>query len=203
MARRGIKNTKWDGILNENLDPTSSSNDFDKRFEALFKIYNIKDEEPLIAFRKLVFFLANELKIQGFMYHLEHEDIVKEYRAYIFWKVVNVLKKESGSVEKTIDKISLVLDCRTSDEIQSFFLKYFPKYHLDTIISILKQEFKRGDICRYYQRIKTNKNYKLIHDEINGISVSSFFEICSMYPTYCKLLNKEKKIKEDFINRFC
>ncbi len=30
MARRGIKSTKWDGILNENLDPTSSSNDFDK-----------------------------------------------------------------------------------------------------------------------------------------------------------------------------
>ena len=63
MARRGVKSTKWDGILNENLDPTSNSNDFDKRFEALFKIYNIKDKEPLIAFRKLVFFLANELKI--------------------------------------------------------------------------------------------------------------------------------------------
>ena len=37
MARRWMKSTKWDEILNKNLDPTSNSNDFDKRF-ALFKI---------------------------------------------------------------------------------------------------------------------------------------------------------------------
>ena len=50
-----MKSTKWDGILNENLDPTSSSNDFDKRFEALFKIYNIKDDASLISFKISVF----------------------------------------------------------------------------------------------------------------------------------------------------
>ena len=55
-------------ILDENLDPNTNDNDFDKRFKALFEVYDINDKDELLAFKKLVFFMANEMKIQGFIY---------------------------------------------------------------------------------------------------------------------------------------
>ena len=202
MARRGLKSIRWSGILDENLDPTTNKNDFDKRFNALFEVYGISDRDELLAFKKLVFFMANEMKIQGFIYKLGHEPIVKECEDYIFWKVVNLIKKDVGSIEKAINKLLATITIMNKEDTREFYLAYIPPYHIETIIKIIEKiSANKDDLDRYYQRVQSDKNNKLIQDEKQGNNTVSFLNVCSMYPNYCDILLAEKNAKKRFYKK--
>ncbi len=200
MARRGIKSSKWPGILDQNLDPESSENDFQSRFNALYEIYNINDKDEISALKKLVFYLANELKIQGFMYKSEYKPIVDEYEEYIIWKIISDLKREYKSFEKAINNIYDLIVNKNKDEFTLKFSKYYPFCNIKEIWDLLEIFITKGDLKRQYYRLQS-KN-KFVQAEINNEIINTH-EIFSMYQKYLKLLQKEKDIKNTFFSRFC
>lgn len=200
MTRRGIKSTKWSGILDQNLDPESSYNDIQSRFNALYKIYSIDDKDEISALKKLVFYLANELKIQGFMYKSEYKPIVDEYEEYIIWKIISDFKKEYKSVEKSISNIYELIVNNPIDDFAAKISKYYPFCNIEEIRNLLEIFINKGDLNRQYYRFQ-RKN-KFAQAEIKNENVNTH-EIFSMYSTYLKLLQKEKDIKNTFFSRFC
>lgn len=209
MARRGKKSIKWDGILTENLTYGCPREEIDKRFNTLFDIYGIKEENREIALERLVFFLAHELGIQGFMYKSEYEEIAKEQKEYIYWKLVNLVKSEkllsvkfdfleeiTFKDKKLIDSFlfSLGIFKENNEAINE-------KSSYKIIEEIIKEISYYEDKLAYYYRIQ--RSNKMIKNEKNRAFFYDLHSTCQMYETNKNIALKEKRLIESFKNRYC
>ncbi|MDD3593831.1 MAG: hypothetical protein PHX18_04290 [Candidatus Gastranaerophilales bacterium] len=216
MARRGKANKRWSGIFMEKLPPNPTKEEYEKRFNAFIKRYNIKGGTRELQLEKVIFYLSHELKLDIFAVECEHEKIVKEYADYIFWwKVLETKKIQKTSIEKAIS--FLWKDWFNQEEK----LKQAEKQNKNIISTIEKNiHIACGDILdainnkennstvdlskRFFRIQKSNelvirqRNWENQQKEMQQVTSENLLPvdinfICSMYPTYKNLYDLEKQ----------